>query len=298
MDNKPYDSAFKDLADADVEALLRLIGALPPGADVRPLRPEISAPALATDQPYEVITATDHYIAHLEAQTRWKANVPDRVVRYEAIFWINKQLPVHTYVLVFISDGMPDNPPNRCLVKAGDLTLISEFTIVRFWELSAADALAQNNENLLPFIPLMRGGGEQIEQCAQALGQIENETRQRALSIHFVSMGSLRYNRENLIQLLGRTTMIPERILRETPYIQSIMAEGREEGREEGQHQAVVELLLVAIGKRFPGLDFKADVERVPDTEVLKQLFVELDQIPDVNALRQRLAALTPIRQP
>ncbi len=294
MDNKPYDSAFKDLADADVEALLRLIGALPPGADVRPLRPEISAPALATDQPYEVITATDHYIAHLEAQTRWKANVPDRVVRYEAIFWINKQLPVHTYVLVFISDGMPDNPPNRCLVKAGDLTLISEFTIVRFWELSAADALAQNNENLLPFIPLMRGGGEQIEQCAQALGQIENETRQRALSIHFVSMGSLRYNRENLIQLLGRTTMIPERILRETPYIQSIMAEGR----EEGQHQAVVELLLVAIGKRFPGLDFKADVERVPDTEVLKQLFVELDQIPDVNALRQRLAALTPIRQP
>lgn len=153
---------------------------------------------------------------------------------------------------------------NRCLVKAGDLTLISEFTIVRFWELSAAEALAQNNENLLPFIPLMRGGGEQIEQCAQALGQIENETRQRALSIHFVSMGSLRYNRETLIQLLGRTTMIPERILRETPYIQSIMI----------------------------------DVERVPDTEALKELFLELDQISDADALRQRLAALAPIRQP
>jgi len=64
MDNKPYDSAFKDFADQDSEALLRLIGALPPDATVRPLRAEISAPALAADQPYEVITAADHYIAH------------------------------------------------------------------------------------------------------------------------------------------------------------------------------------------------------------------------------------------
>ncbi|MGH9841289.1 MAG: hypothetical protein ACREEM_21245, partial [Blastocatellia bacterium] len=133
QDKKPYDSAFKDLADQDAEALLRLIGALPPGAIVQPLRPEISAPALATDQPYEVITSADHFITHLEAQTRWAANVPDRVVRYEAIFWVNKRLPVHSYVLVFLPDGMPDNPPNRCTIKAGDLTLISEFTIVMAW---------------------------------------------------------------------------------------------------------------------------------------------------------------------
>jgi len=87
--------------------------------------------------------------------------------------------------------------------------------------------------------------------------------------------------------------MVPERILRETPYIQSIIAEGR----EEGQHQAVVELLLVAIGKRYPGLDFKADVERVLATDVLKHLFGELDQIPGADALRQRLASLAQTTQ-
>lgn len=85
--------------------------------------------------------------------------------------------------------------------------------------------------------------------------------------------------------------MVPERILRETPYIQSILAEGREEGREE-VHQAVVEMLLYAIGKRFSGPDFKTDVERVSDTEALKELFLELDQIPDADTLRQRLAVL------
>jgi hypothetical protein len=229
-------------------------------------------------------------------------------------------LPVHTYVLVFLPDGMPDNPPNQRVIRAGDLTLVSEFTIIKAWELSAEDALAQNNENLLPFIPLMRGGGEKMEQCAQALGRIEDETRQRAILAHFVSIGSLRYNRESIIQMLGRTTMQLDHILRETPYIQSIISEVREETlekarkelreevreeaieqarkemreemREEAQHQTVVELLLLAIGKRFPGHDFKAEVERALDTGALKQLVLDLDQIPDAETLRARLAEL------
>lgn len=203
-DKKPYDSAFKSLADEDAEALLRLIGAAPPGATIRPLPREISAPALADDQPYEVIAATDHYIAHLEAQTRWAPDVPDRIVGYEAVFWVNKRLPVRSYVLVFIPDGMPGNPPNRGVISAGDLTLISEFTIIRLWELSAEDALAQNNENLPPFIPLMDGGDQQLERCAQALGQIKNKFKQREFSLHFVSLGGLRYNRGDLINLLGQ----------------------------------------------------------------------------------------------
>ena len=268
---------------------------------------------------YEVITATDHYIAHLEAQTRWAANVPDRVVGYEAIFWVNKRLPVRSYVLVFVPDGMPDNPPNRCVVRAGDLTLISEFTIVKAWELSAEDALAQNNENLLPFIPLMRGGGEKMEQCAQALGRIEDETRQRALSLHFVSLGSLRYNRESIIQMLGRTTMQLDHILRETPYIQSIIAEVREEAlaenrrqldealtearrqrdeaqqveQEKGRRETLTKLLLGLAAKHFPGADLAPAIEQVSDLDQLETLLLDFDQIPDAETLRARLAELT-----
>ncbi len=334
MDSKPYDSAFKNLAEDDAEALLRLIGALPPGARIRPLPREISAPALATDQPYEVITGTERHIAHLEAQTRWSGDVPDRVLVYETIFWVNTRLPVYSYVLVLIPDGLPADAPDTCAVSAGSLTLRSKFTIVRVWELPAAEALAQNNINLLPFIPLMKGGGEQLEQCARQIGRIEDEFRQREVALHFVSLGGLRYNRENLINLLGRTTMIPDRILRETPYIQAIIAETRAEARAEIQQtidearqqinrmqgeaeqarreaeeaerrvnearqreregrQAMTELLLYAVGKRFPGADVTAEIERVRETDALKQLFMSLDQIPDADALRVRLAALT-----
>jgi hypothetical protein len=59
-DNKPYDSAFKDLADQDPEGLLLLLGALPLGAKVKALPREVTTPALLPDQPYEVISETEH----------------------------------------------------------------------------------------------------------------------------------------------------------------------------------------------------------------------------------------------
>lgn len=300
-DKKPYDTAFKRLADQDPEALLRLVGALPPGATVRVLPREISAPALATDQPYEVIGENLHYIAHLEEQTRWRQDVPQRIVEYDALFWINFHLPVRSFVLVLIPDGLPLDAPTECVVEADGLTLIARFTIVRLWELSAADALAQGRESLLPFIPLMLGGAVELERCAREVARIADEAQQREVALHFVMVGSLRYNRENLLNLLGRMTMIPQHVLRETPYFQFIIEEGREEGRKEVREEArekarevVVEMLLHTIGLRFPALDVSAEIERVRNLEALKQVFFDLDQIADEAALRQHLAALAP----
>jgi hypothetical protein len=84
-DNKPYDTAFKDLAEQDPEALLRLIGALPEGATIRPLPREVTAPALFTDQPYEVMRGDEKFVAHVEAQTFYEDDLPARTVRYDAI---------------------------------------------------------------------------------------------------------------------------------------------------------------------------------------------------------------------
>ena len=103
--------------------------------------------------------------------------------------------------------------------------------------------------------------------------------------------------------------MIPEAVLRETPFIKSIemevrekaLAEGREEGlqegREEGRQEArevVIVMLLHAITRRFPKLDLGSKIGFAHDIEALKHLFLDLDQIADEETLRQRLdAALT-----
>jgi hypothetical protein len=127
-DNKPYDTAFKELAEQDPETLLRLVGALPEGATVTPLPREVTAPALFTDQPYLVTTEGERQVAHVEAQTYYDHGVPARNARYGAILWVNTNLPV-----------------------------------IKLWEIDAREALAWKRENLLPFVPLMKGGRDELE---------------------------------------------------------------------------------------------------------------------------------------
>ena len=128
-DNKPYDTAFKDLAEQDAEALLRLLGALPPGATVRALPREVSAPALLPDQPYEITNGDDKRIAHLEAQTRYENDVPLRIVGYDVLLWHRYRLPVDSYVLVFIPDGLPEEVATTVTVEAGGLRITVNFTL-------------------------------------------------------------------------------------------------------------------------------------------------------------------------
>jgi len=77
-------------------------------------------------------------------------------------------------------------------------------------------------------------------------------------------------------------------ILKETPFYQFI----REEGFEEGERRKLIEMFRKFAVKRFPGLELGAEPEQVCDVEALKQLCLNLDQIPDEATLRARLAEL------
>ena len=299
-DTKPYDTAFKDLAEQEPELLLRLVGALPPGATVKVLSREVSAPMLATDQPYEITSPSEHFIAHLEEQTRWEAELPERVAAYQAILWANHRLPVNTYVLLLTPRGLPEAASLSCTIAAGGLTLLSQFTLVRVWEISAAEALATGNANLLPFISLMDGGQAELEQSARALGQVADEDRKLRLAAHFVVVGGLRYNKDYIYDLLGRLSMVPIQAYRESSVYQFILSEGREEGlekglekgREEGKHETLTKMLQRLAQQRFPGVELADEAAGIHDLAALENLCFNLDALPDETALHAQLKAL------
>lgn len=219
-DNKPYDTAFKDLAEQDPELLLLLVGAL-----------------------------------------------------------------------VFLPAGMPDAPLTTVTMQAGGFVITITYTVVKFWEMSAKWALALGRESLLPFVPLMSGGLEEMEQSAMAINQIDNPTRRQELALHFVMLGGLRYNQEDLLNLLGRIPMIPMEIYRESSFYQMAVKEGRQEGRQEGRAR-LSNLFLALAQRRFPGANLMAEIERVHDLDALEQLCLSLDQFSSIEALRARLAEL------
>ena len=86
------------------------------------------------------------------------------------------------------------------------------------------------------------------------------------------------------------------RVLRETPFYQEILEEGREEVRKEFREerreevrQILVDLVIEFAGRRF--LPVEA-IGNIRDLETLKQLCLEMDQFPDVDALWQRVLDL------
>lgn len=298
-DNKPYDTAFKDLAEQDPEALLRLIGALPEGATIRPLPREVTAPALFTDQPYEVTRSEGKFVVHVEAQTFYEDDVPSRIVKYDAILWVNTGLPVRSYILVLSSRGMPADAPSEITIDADGLTLTAQFQLVRLWEFDAQQALAINSESLLPFIPLMKGARDDAIQSLRTLGQVADELRRRELALHFLFLGSLRYSAEEILDLIERYGMVPLEKLKESPGYQFVLAQGIEEGLEKGiekgiekGRQAMEEVLLGLIEKKFPGLELKAEIDSVHDIEALKQLCFNVDQIANAEELRAKVHEL------
>ena len=318
MNTKPYDQAFKYLVEQDAESLLILLGALKPGeqADIELLPREISVAATLPDQPFRISRADREEIAHVEAQTYWEAAVPDRMADYALRLWLKYQRPITSYVLLLTRHGLPKPAPRLIRVDGGDLSIRLRFRLIRLWQIAAREVLAMQRESLLPFVPLMNGGRRELEESVELLRRVRDERDRREASLHFLMLGGLRYNRTDLLDLIGRKNMIPLEQLKESSFYQFILEEGlkegreaglkeglkeglreglregREEGREEGELKGVRDILALLAGSRFPGADFAPELALIGDIEGLKKLTLELHSLPDADTLRERLRAL------
>lgn len=295
MSAKPYDQAFKYLAEQDAESLLILLGCLKPGqtAQIKLLPLELDISTLLPDQPYRVETADETSIVHIEAQTVYDNSMPERMSEYGARLWMKYRLPVRSYVLLLTKRNLLQRPPMRGKVIAGDLEIRLRYRLVKLWEVSARRVLAMKRESLLPFVPLMRGGEDELETGAFRLGEVQNYQKQRDLSLHFLVLGGLRYNREDILDLIGRKSMIPIDQLRESSFYQYIVEEGLKEGREEGKIEGMAKALSRLIAKRFPELDVTEEIEKIRDASLLEQLIVEVIDMTDAAGVKRLLAEAT-----
>ena len=289
MATKPYDQAFNFLAEQDPESLLLMLGAIEPGEKcaIELLPREIGSAALLPDQPYRVTSPRGDRVVHVEAWTRWEQGIPKRMVEYGPLHWLKYRLPVDSYAILLTKKGLPRRPPRIGVVTAGGTRMETRFQIIRVWQISAQETLNSGRQALLPFVPLMDGGRDELTASADALRSVPDERQRREMSLHFVMLGGLRYNHSNLLELIGGISMMPLERLRESSFYQFILEEGWEKGLK-----AAADLFRMLAAKRFPGIQLGAEVEAVGDPGVLQQLAHELDDIPDPEALLRRLIEL------
>lgn len=286
MSDKPYDQAFKFLAEQDAESLLVLLGYLQSGerAEIEVLPRELRAAAILPDQPYRVLTAREHSIVHVEAQTYFDKSMLARIGEYGVRLWISYRLPIRSYVLLLTKRGLPKGLRTQGVIDAGDIQIKVRYRLIKLWEILARKVLAMNRVNLLPFVPLMRGGREELETGAQRLSQVPDESRRSEMGMHFLMLGGLRYNRVDLLELIGGKSMIPLEQLKESSFYQFVAEEGRLEDARE--------MLRMLAAKRFPGLKLGEELDRIHDLDALRRLGLEVSDLPDAETLKRRIDEL------
>ena len=96
--------------------------------------------------------------------------------------------------------------------------------------------------------------------------------------------------------------MIPLEVLKESPTYEFLINEGKdrwkEEGIKEGEIKSAAEMLRLLIAKRFPRMKVTQKIKRIHDAALLRELGLEVIELPDAAALHKRLDAAIKAQNP
>jgi len=91
-----------------------------------------------------------------------------------------------------------------------------------------------------------------------------------------------------------------QHIIKETPGFKYLTADLAEESRRQGREEVLskvtatfAHLFRAQAAKRFPSVEIGAELDQIHDPALWEQLFDELEQLPDADAVRRRVTELS-----
>ncbi|HEY6540648.1 MAG TPA: hypothetical protein VIZ18_06910 [Ktedonobacteraceae bacterium] len=144
---------------------------------------------------------------------------------------------------------------------------------------------------LLPLLPLTKGGIKK-EVTEHMFTRLQASEQTDLLAIGS-TLASLVFSREHSpdLEWLFRRLRAMHDILRESPYYQEILQEGRQEGREEGKLEGQREMLLAIVQARFPTMArlTKKLVTVIDDPASLQDVTVKISMAQTTEEVQQYL---------
>ncbi|MGB5961314.1 MAG: Rpn family recombination-promoting nuclease/putative transposase [Coleofasciculaceae cyanobacterium] len=210
-----------------------------------------------------------------ELQLRYTNRMPQRMRAYTALAAERYNLPVYP-VLVNILQPTPGVViVSKYESEVLGLKSLQEYRTINLWEIDVAIVFQQPLPSLLPFVPILKGGGEEaiVRQAVQLLRTDEQLSQLEPLLAFFASF----VLSTNLVQQIMRWDMA---VLQESPWYQEILNRGRVEGKVEGKVEGRVEGKIEELHSGIElGLELKFGSEGL-------QLMPAIYQISDLNILK------------
>jgi predicted transposase YdaD len=278
---KNYDSTFKSLADDDPRGLLFLFSGIPLTADVviEPLPREVTAPALQVDHIYRIKTADRQWIWHIEVQTHYKSDLPERILQYDLLLAVKYPgEEIRSTLVLLVERTTPRSVQAEIEADLGGLRVRAEFQVIRMWELDPKPVIESGRPDLLPWVGLMQSSPAEFLTALHRVG-MSGDPKLRA---QIVLLGGLRYDKQGIEAVLRRIgdMFITADILRESSVTKDFIRELEENAIASGTARGRVEearrLIRTLVALRFPSLGDLPQLDRVADAGRLEELMRDL----------------------
>lgn len=152
-----------------------------------------------------------------------------------------------------------------------------DYRVINLWEVEAEIALQQPLPTLLPFVPILRNGGDEstVRRALQLLRSNEQLDELEPLLAFFATF----VLEIPLVQQIMRWDMA---VLRESPWYQEILQQGQQQGMQEGLLSGIALGLELKFGAG--GLELMPEIREISDVE---RLMAIQEGIKTVNSLEQ-----------
>jgi predicted transposase YdaD len=166
------------------------------------------------------------------------------------------------------------------------LRSLQEFHVINLWEVDAAMVFEQSLDALLPFVPILKDGGNQ-QTVQRALVQLQQNEELVELESLLGFFASFVLDTE-LVHQIMRWDMT---VLRESPWYREILQEGRQggieegrqEGRQEGEQSLILRLLSRRIGELSPEMRSQIQALSIFQLESLGEALLDFSAPSDLD---------------
>ncbi|MBR8826536.1 MAG: Rpn family recombination-promoting nuclease/putative transposase [Gomphosphaeria aponina SAG 52.96 = DSM 107014] len=227
-----------------------------------------------------------------ELQLRYKQNVPQRINAYTALAIEKYNLPVYPVLINIFPNSKVEKIPHCYQSEFMGIKSYQDYKVINLWEIDAKIVFEQELTTLLPFVPILKGGGDEmvVRQAVQFLRNNEQLEELEPLLSFFASF----VLSIPLVQQIMRWDMV---VLRESPWYQEILKEGLERGEKQGIEQGIEQGLQQ--GLQQEGIKLVSKLIQRRFGEISSTLMLQLQQlsVEKLENLAEELLDITEIEQ-
>ncbi len=210
-----------------------------------------------------------------ELQLRPSSRMAKRMFAYTALATEKYELPVYPVLVNILPPNSEQKIVSQYQAEFHSLKFRCDYQVINLWEVDVAVVFQQSLQTLLPFVPILKGGGD-ANVVREALQRLRDSERLNELEPLLAFFATFVLESE-LVQQIMRWDMA---VLRESPWYQEIV--------NEGIKKEILNSIELGLELKFgaTGLEILPEISQITDLEVLKQIRQALRSVESLEELR------------